>query len=200
VEGIVVEAPGNTVAMNLVVGPFDWAILFNFISTTSPTFVDHNSVRITEGLGGGGIFLNNAGRYCYRNNIVYGDGSSTGLFIGGSTTFDTNQACLGARGQNNVNIYNQTACVDAGCAFFCAGTNPEVDLCDLSTDPGWTDPADPNLCLNPGVLIDGGLVTGQVYDFNDATVTPDYVGAAPDVGARESGTSRNYGGISSSCP
>jgi hypothetical protein len=67
--------------------------------------------------------------------------------------------------------------------------------CDLGVDPGF---AGDDLCLAPAsLLVDGGEETGADLVDGDPAL---FIGAAPDVGARESGSSRSYGGSASVCP
>jgi hypothetical protein len=84
------------------------------------------------------------------------------------------------------------ACSGTGCSSNCTGGKV---LCDRTNTPGFQNE---EMCLVSGSgLIDTGLDVGldmwddSSYDFN---------GVAPEVGARESGTSRTYGGVISSCP
>jgi hypothetical protein len=57
---------------------------------------------------------------------------------------------------------------------------------------------DDDLCIDAvSDLVDSGTDLG--YDMRDFSAL-DYQGAAPEVGARESGVSREYGGVPSVCP
>ena len=88
---------------------------------------------------------------------------------------------------------------DAGSAL--SGTDP--DLCGLTYNPGWTDEM---LCLNPSTNPPSNLVDNAneppspIHDLNDDDAGATYFGAGPDIGAREAGTTRSYGGYSSTCP
>ncbi len=195
---LLVTEDGNTLAMNLFDGYFDWAVMLHTFPVTvdQVTFFDHNSVRITG--GGGGVFLSAASEICYRNNIVFGDSTTTGLFVAGNVAIAGAASCGGTRAEVNVNANHATDCTQAGCLIYCSGSDTSADLCDLAVDPGWSSSL---LCLGAASsLIDGATATWMGYDFNDATPAPDYLGSAPDVGARESQTSRSFGAVTSSCP
>ncbi len=194
---LLVSEDGNTIAMNAFSGYYDWAVMLHTFPVVVDqwTYFDHNSVNIVT--GGGGVFLNSVEALCYRNNIVYGDGTTTGLFVSG-VVIATLAQCDGINAEANVNVNHSTPCSQTGCDVYCGGTDPNADLCDLTTAPGWSTA---ELCLagaNP--LIDAAVNTWRGYDFNDSTIPPDFIGGAPDVGAREDGTVRSYGGISSTCP
>lgn len=201
-RAIYVLEQGNILAMNVIRGPFAWAIQANgFPSSTQITRIDHNSIDITGGQGGGGVYISSAGDICYRNNIVSGDTSSTGLALT-QVTFASGADCGGVRAAGNVNRGHATACTDifSECASYCNGSSSTVDLCDLTTDPGWTGD---DLCLRPpsNPLIDAASEpAGQTYDHRDETPAVDYVGSGPDIGAREAGSTRRYGGLDSTCP
>jgi hypothetical protein len=131
--------------------------------------------------------------------VVYGDGTSTGLYLmGAATAFALATSCAGYRATNNVNRNHVLGCAgDAGnCTNYCTAPVGTIRLCDLAVDPGW---ANPELCLLPAFndLIDAGLDLG--YDLLDDG-PPLFFGSAPDVGAREAGTSRRYGAYLSTCP
>jgi len=198
ITALIVSEDGNTIAMNVFSGYYDWAVMLHTFPSTvdQTTFFDHNSVHIVA--GGGGVFLNAASEICYRNNIVYGDGTTTGYFVATSVAIGGSALCNGTRAEANVNGNHALPCDQPGCAVYCNGTDATADLCDLTTAPGWSVP---DLCLSGGnSLIDTAVTTWQGYDFNDATPAVDYAGGGPDVGAREAGTDRFYGGFSSSCP
>jgi hypothetical protein len=97
-----------------------------------------------------------------------------------------------------VNRNHLLACAgDAGdCASYCASSAGSFRLCNLAVDPGWVNP---DLCLLPAFndLVDAGIDLG--YDLVDG-LPETFVGAGPDVGAREYGASRTYAGYTSSCP
>ncbi|MFH2009627.1 MAG: DUF4215 domain-containing protein [bacterium] len=200
VNAIYVQSEGNTVAMNLISGGFDWAVQVTSFAATLRTLIHYNSIEVL-GASSGGVLLNNADQLCYLNNIVFGDGTSTGLSLSGAV-MGAPAMCGGYRAENNVNLNHAVACTGPDCAANCDGTSPSVDLCDLTQDPGW----DANLCLTPGTnppntLVDTGIIpTGISFDHNDSTPAVDYVGANPDVGAREAATSRTYGGVMTGCP
>jgi cysteine-rich repeat protein len=192
---LLVTEDGNTIAMNVFSGYYDWTVMLHTfpVVVDQKTYFDHNSIQNTS--GGGGVFLNAVQELCYRNNIVYGDTTTTGLFISG-VVLSSAAGCSGIDAEGNVNANHSTQCDQSGCATYCSGSSP--DFCDFAQDPGWTTP---ELCLAGGSsLIDAAVDTWQGYDFNDSTPAPDYSGSSPDVGAREAGTARSYGGFSSSCP
>lgn len=196
---IYVQAEGNTIAMNLVTGSFTWAItLTGFASPTLPSRLDHNSLWIQGGLMGGGVRIGIVSRLCYRNNIVWGDGTSTGLLLN-EVFFGSMTDCGGPRAEQNANQGHSLACDSAGdCDTYCNGTSTVVDMCDLTQSPGWVDA---DLCLTPlsNPLIDQAVVPSEgAYDHDDLG-SGFFVGLAPDVGARESGTIRVFGGVESQC-
>ena len=182
--------------MNIIYGPFDNAIFLDGAGGTA-TFVDHNSIWLTGELGSTGVNLQNASGICYRNNIVYGDNDSTGLDLD-TVSFGSSGDCGGAATQNNVNLNHNTICkeVNTECADYCAGGGI---LCDVSDDPNFQDE---HLCITPvaNALINAGIDVG--YDMvDDDPDVEKYNGSAPEVGARESGVSRMYGGVTSpACP
>lgn len=195
---LIASEDGNTIALNVISGYYDWAVMLHTFpaAPAATTFFDHNSINITN--GGGGVFLNSATDICYRNNIVYGDGTTTGLFVSGSFVASSQAECSFTSAESNVNANHLLSCDQGGCATYCNGTDLSADLCDLATAPGWTPP---ELCLGGGnSLIDAAVTTWQGYDFNVATPAVDYIGGGPDVGAREDGASRFYGGFGSNCP
>ncbi len=202
-RAIWVTDEGNTVAMNAISGPYQYAIQIGTgAGATAVTRIDHNSIEITGNLGGGGVYLLNAYQICYRNNIVYGDGTSTGLNLG-ALSFPGGTDCGGSgNGVANVTENHGVQCSDVSgnCAIYCNGSSTTVDLCDLTTNPGWSND---ELCLSPGsnALIDSAVTgLGQAYDHDDSTPGVDYAGSGPDVGAREAGTTRTFGGVDSTCP
>lgn len=198
ITALIVSEDGNTVAMNVFSGYYDWAVMLHTFPATidQRTYFDHNSIHIIG--GGGGIFLNGAEDLCYRNNIIYGDGTTTGIYLGGDVLIGSQADCDGVSAEANVNANHATLCDQLGCAIYCNGSVPTANLCDLTTAPGWSPP---ELCLAGGnPLINAAVQTSRGYDFNDATPAIDYIGSGPDIGAREAGTDRSYGGFSSSCP
>jgi len=201
-RAILLSEEDNIAAMNAISGPFEYAIQVGTGAGASQvTKLDHNSVRITGSLSGGGVLFLNANEICYRNNIVYGDGTSTGLEMN-SLSFAPQPSCGGDRAAANVNLNHAVACTDVSgaCATYCDGTSATIDLCDLTQSPNWSDEA---LCLSPGSspLIDVAATNlFQAYDHDDSTSAVDFVGSGPDVGAREDGAQRRYGGVDSACP
>lgn len=200
---IYVSQKGNTIAMNAISGGYDWAVLLTSFPTANSwetSFFDHNSIQVTG--AGVGVFINAVAALCYRNNIIYGNGSSTGLWVAG-VSFASMANCNGVRGEGNVNQNHAVACTGFDCATHCTGIATGSDLCDLALDPGWTDS---ELCLQPPTNPPNGLVDSAVvpvfspYDHNDDDLSSSYYGSGPDVGAREAGTTRYYGALPSACP
>ncbi len=193
-SAISVYGENNVVSMNVIYGAFASAILLDGADSDGGiTFVDHNSIWLRDQAGSTGVTFNNASGVCYRNNIVYGDNDSTGLYLS-AVGFATGAECGGTSTQNNVNLNHATECADAAgeCAAFCTGGGI---LYDRSDDPDFQNN---QLCLSVlSGLVDTGIDVG--YDMWDDS-PDDYNGAAPEVGARESGVSRYYGGVISSCP
>ena len=128
-------------------------------------------------------------------NVIWGDGTTVGLFIRNSSALSGNCPVLGSG--VNVTENHATQCSGFDCTGKCPGP-----MCDRTDDPGYSlAPAgeEPLLCLRPGTtpLINGGTDIG--YDMWDGDPA-NYNGVAPEVGARESGVSRDYAGLISACP
>jgi hypothetical protein len=197
-RAILVTSEDNDVVMNVIRGSYQFALEFNgFTSPTQETNIDHNSIHITGGLGGGGLRLEAVDMLCYRNNIIWGDTTSTGVeTLVNDTAFAPGTVCAqSVRFGYSVNENHQTQCL--GAANDCDSTchDPGGGLCDLTDDPVFTGPGG---CLGSGSgLIDAGIDVG--WDMVDGSVD-DFLGSAPEVGAREIGSSRSYGTVASWCP
>jgi cysteine-rich repeat protein len=185
----------STVAMNVIYGTFAYGMrLISVNSATVDTFIDHNSIWMPSPSTGTGVRFDDASDICFRNNIVWGSGNTTGFEL---EFVDFSNTCPGGN-FNNVNGNNGTECVGLTCAFYCTGGG---QLCDLFVDPGYDQAPSsdaPALCLSSGnSLVDAGLDLG--YDMVDGAPESFY-GSAPDLGAREAGSTRDFGGMLSTCP
>jgi hypothetical protein len=180
-------AAANDAVMNLVIGDFDVAI--HYAIATGANRIDHNSVHLRLGNGTALMIIsaNPQNDFCLRNNIFAGNAASVGVDFSNATRI---RSCDGVgSGSNSVVAHGttcQTRCID------CDGNGP---ACDLSIDPGFTSD---DLCLPPGNgLIDEGRDVGADMVDGDPA---DWLGTAPEVGAREAGSTRTYGGSVSTCP
>jgi hypothetical protein len=72
-----------------------------------------------------------------------------------------------------------------------------MPLCDLAVQPGFSGPG---LCLDAAsLLIDPATGVDLGYDLVDGL--PElFLGGVPEIGARESGSSRQFGSTNSTCP
>jgi cysteine-rich repeat protein len=203
--GVSATSEDITIAMNVIYGPFKYGIRVDDNGNTGTiTAIDHNSIhQPTDNSGGGGdeaaIRVRNINILCMRNNAVKSHANNIALEISGGAIVGDNAACTDAgvgSGENSMvgptDVCNGTNGGNTDCSNECDGGGP---LCDLSDDPAWVDA---ELCLPSGnALINSGSDLG--YDLFDGDAAT-HVGPFPDVGARESGTSRSYGAILSTCP
>jgi hypothetical protein len=187
-----VNGENNEISMNAIYGPFATALTVQGVGTGGGiTHVDNNSIMLTANLTSTGITFNSTSGICYRNNIVWGNSASTGLSLVNMRVASTVE-CGGIGTENNANVNSRTGCSGNGCSSFCSGNKA---MCDRSNSPAFQDE---QMCLGTSSgLIDTGLEVGlDMWDGSSLT----FKGTAPDVGARESGTSRTYGGVVSTCP
>ena len=181
-----VSGDNSTISMNIIYGRYSTAIALTGVAGVN--FIDQNSVWLTGTGNNKGIELKSSVGICYRNNIVYGSGSSTGIAL---TSSSLSTSCGGSAAQNNVAKNHATTCSGSACATLCTGGG---GMCDRNVSPGFTQST---MCLPASnALIDSGTSLG--YDMWDDSSAL-YKGAAPDVGARESGVSRIFGAYVSSC-
>ena len=196
----------NTISMNVIYGPYStltWggAIMVND-ANAGTTYIDHNSIWVRNVNNSStdqniGIVLSTVTNLCMRNNIVIGDNASIGYRLVSPVSNATAATCGDGRATSeNVNLTHLTACSSTPgslCTNLC--TNAPRTFCDTTTSPAF---ADSRLCLPAAnALVNFGWDLGyDMWDNNVAT----FNGSAPEVGARELGTSRVYGGTSSACP
>lgn len=191
VSAIFVTGEDNTISMNVIYGSYSFAISLSGVGLEGgTTLLDHNSIMIDGQLGSTGVNFNNANGICFRNNIIYGDSDSVGINLN-NVSFASDQRCNGVSSQNNVNLNHREKCTGSECNGFCSGSGI---LCDLSHSPDFQGNT---LCLSPGsALVNGGKDLG--YDMLDDS--PDnFNDSGPEVGARENGSIRSYGGVTSGC-
>ena len=186
--GVVVNGgDDNTLTMNVVIG--DLGAGFR-VASQGRQDIDQNTVWITGGAGTAMVLLSLGSpgppaSFCVRNNILAGQAGSTGLDLGSSIRFG---GCGGKPSSRNAVV---------GHGIRCTGECSECDgggLCDLDEDPGFLND---HVCVTGTALVDGGLELG--LDLVDGDPL-NFLGIAPDVGARETGSSRSYGGSASDCP
>ncbi|MBI2376053.1 MAG: hypothetical protein HYV07_18815 [Deltaproteobacteria bacterium] len=193
VAGIRIAAVHRTVvAMNVIRGRMNAGIQAQGVPGSAglaeTTRIDHNSVELT--VGGKALRLIDSANLCVRANVLKGTETSTAVELS-SVVLGTE--CPGAPSGNNDVFGHSKICMGNGCAS-CAGAGP---LCALSVDPGYGSNGD--FCLRPAgnPLVNRAVDLGYDLDDSGAGLFRD---AAPDVGARELGTARRYGGTLSSCP
>jgi hypothetical protein len=184
---------GNKVAMNAIYGAFTIGIRVYYSTGTRPTELAHNSIWWGE-LGSTstvyGVQLVFVGTgVCYHNNIISGHPMSTGLVL-----TNISPAACAVPSRNNVNLGSGTPCTGPGCGDYCGALN--YPFCDLNVAPGF---ADGYLCLGlaGAPLIDDGVNVG--WDMNDEVAASLWDGNGPEVGARENGVGRRFGGLESRC-
>ncbi len=191
-DGIVVTGEGTTVAMNVVAGSYARALVLEGFGAGGASFVDHNSIWLRPGVASLGVRMSAVTGLCYRNNVVAGHPASTGLEASG-VSLGAAASCGGFASRENANVGSGTSCSGNSCNLC---RNGQRRLCDRAESPGFV--AD-DLCLAPAgnALVDGAVDVGRdLVDGDPAR----FLGAAPDVGARESGSTRSYGGVASTCP
>jgi hypothetical protein len=137
--------------------------------------------------------------FCFRNNLAYNRGETSnayGLFVSGSAVADATQCGLPPAAERNALERFTTRCLGEACGTVCpeSGIGP---LCDIPP-PFFLDFSVTLPCVQSvGPLKDAGsFVADDMADGRDEL----FLGAAPEVGARESGTGRKFGGLYSWCP
>jgi len=191
-SALLADGQGLALIGNLVVGAFNYALDLQGLTLISSTnFIDHNTVRLL-GAAGTALRMNVVRRLCYRNNLIAGNGGSIGMDLKGVVlALD----CPGSGTANNDNVQHLTPCTGNACNVNCTSG---AFMCDLALPPGFADPEPWEGCLGAASgLVDRGVDLGyDLWEGNPAS----FAGAAPDVGAREDGTTRAYGGVPSTCP
>jgi hypothetical protein len=197
------ETAGNHIAMNVIFGPFMTGVKVSGTGSGSGnvTKIDHNSINLVsiEGNTGTGVLLDTVPKLCYRNNIVYR--TATGLSLT-SVSLASDGECDGFAAGRNVNVQYLDRCVSSEvpsslCLDLCGSATTPGPMCDVDADPMW-DFDDAFLCLLPSSsLVNEG--EDVMWDMWDAPGTPDYYEQAPEIGAREFGVQRNFGGQISIC-
>ena len=135
-------------------------------------------------LGGAAPLSLNSVGICARD-VVY-----SGLSVAGTNTL---VACAGGS-RKNANLGSCAPAASVTCSTHCnAGDRA---LCDTIATPSFE--ADGTCPLATSVLVDAGADLGLDLVDNDPAAF--FLGAAPDLGGRERGSSRVYGGTSYSCP
>jgi len=187
-----VTGQGTRLVGNLFAGAFARGVNMESMTLAGTLNVfDHNTVRLL-GTSGTALRMNTVRNLCYRNNLVAGNGGSIGYDLKGVVL---SLACEGSGTAYNANAGHLTACTGNSCNSACTNGGP---MCDLVALPDFADPEAWEACLGAGSgLIDGAVDLG--YDQWDGDPAR-FRGAGPDVGAREDGTTRSYGGIPSTCP
>lgn len=189
-----VDVTDNTVSMNVIAGGFANAVVLagtdNPVDSNYLTF-QHNTVHLV----GGGNALRLSGEHLYlHNNLIVGtSGAGIGIYINGDYGLDGGPYSAPS-GHNAVFGFAHQYVDRSGDADFCSGAGP---LCDQPESPAFTDAK--VLCLAAGSAFIDDLsvpILVDMVDGNDAL----YLGLAPEMGARESGATRIYGNVTSSCP
>lgn len=182
-SAIVIEGAQDTrVEMNVIDGAYTYAI--DVDRPGGALKLDQNSLRLSAGTGVRFDARPNAD-LCVRNNAIVVDANATAYAIvmqarfGACDAIDTGHNAVGGAG---------TPC--SGTCDLCAGAGP---LC--AAEAAFADEA---LCPATGsALIDDGADLGlDLVDDDEAR----FLGARPDVGAREAGSTRAFGGAASTCP
>lgn len=189
---VVVERANHTrVVMNVIRGAFASAI--SLVEARGINSVDHNSVWLldVEGAAGDGVSLVDTRGLCFRNNLLVGTWRSTGLVLDRVSLAPV--GCGARASENNATTAHAFRCRGRDCEQLCADGGP---FCDRNEEPIFTSSS---LCLAPesAELVDSGVSVG--YDLWDDSPS-DFRGLAPEIGAREAGTSRRFGGEPSMCP
>ncbi|MBI4817973.1 MAG: right-handed parallel beta-helix repeat-containing protein [Deltaproteobacteria bacterium] len=188
----VVSARRTTLAMNVVRGNFVAGIMLERIPASTgaaeTTRVDHNSVLLT----GAGVSMTFADsqNLCARANVLAGSITSTAVQLENVVLATS---CPGTASGNNDNFGHGTACWGNGCAACMAGGA----FCSRQDNPGFAGQTD--MCLRPAgnPMINAGIDLGLDHDDVGAGR---FNGVAPDLGAREAGVARTYGGQTTTCP
>lgn len=153
------------------------------------TFVLHNSVDVTGSVIG--LHLEDTGQLCSSNNVIRGNNPTLGLRLSGTVVLG-NAARCGVLSQKNAVVGMVDNCTGDPCTTLCDGAGA---LCDLTAAPGFGGDG----CLaTTSALIDAGHDASAPPVDGDGTALP-YSGAAPDVGAREAGTSATHGDSVTTC-
>ncbi|HEY4222723.1 MAG TPA: hypothetical protein VGO62_15310, partial [Myxococcota bacterium] len=134
-------------------------------------------------LAGTGLTLGNNTAVCARDNAW------SSLSIANNSTIAT---CAGGARKNAL----LGSCSGTqGCRALCTSAAPADALCDTTATAAFE--ADGSCPLATSALVDAGDDLGlDLVDDDDAT----FIGAAPDIGGRERGSSRRYGSTLLSCP
>jgi hypothetical protein len=182
-SAIVIDGAQDTrVEMNVIDGAYTYAV--DVARPGGALKLDQNSLRLGAGTGVRFDARPNA-TLCVRNNAIVVDANATAFDVsmqarfGACDAIDTGHNAVGGAG---------TPC--SGTCGLCAGAGP---LC--AAEAAFADEA---LCPATGsALIDDGADLGlDLVDDDEAR----FLGARPDVGAREAGSTRAFGGAASTCP
>ena len=187
------------VALNTIYGAYETGLSIGEGTQTAIAVVDHNSIWIH----GRGIGLAaHTARLCLRDNIVFGDGTTSGLKLDETVVLGAGECGGVGSGANAVydHVMNCTHATSvASCALACPTARPgEGPACDLLVDAGFTDE---RLCLGASAkpLIDAARTRDYVLTTPCASPGQCFVGGAPDIGAREAGGARAAGGVMLAC-
>ncbi|MHC5115356.1 MAG: DUF4215 domain-containing protein, partial [Planctomycetota bacterium] len=189
----VADSPGSRVEMNAIWGEFSRAIRMQQVSPApEPAYLDHNTIHAPVGTGIG-VELFEHEDLCARGNVLANLSLAWSL-TRSPVTLASN--CTGPNSQDNVVFNAASQCFGGDCDIVCDGGLP---LCELTFDPGLdTGVLAPRMCVDPG---------GNAFDAAQASVVDmvdgdplDYLDSAPELGAREAGATRVYGGTPSTCP
>ncbi len=171
------------VRMNVIDGAYTVAL--DLSQPDGSARVDHNSVRSASGTA---VRLDARANVnlCLRNNALQIAAGATGYDVSMQTRLKTCDAV--SSGDNAI----------GGAGTLCTGRCTDCDnsgaLCDPAVDPAFTDDG---LCLPAGSpLIDAARDVGADLIDVDAAA---FRGQGPDIGARESMSSRAFGGVASIC-
>jgi hypothetical protein len=200
---ILVEgAVDPTVIMNAVQGPFTGSIALHVPYGLS--VVDHNTVWVSQkGAFTVAFSLLTVGSLCFRNNLFGTDmlaGEAHGLYADGVTlaipTACPNGVGSASNGAEAFATFSKR-CAGSSCTDVCSDS--AGPLCDIPPPYGFIVQG-PGLCLSAdSPLVDRTGVADVGADMTEDPATL-HNGTAPEVGARESGVTRTFGGLSSTCP